>query len=474
VLAVDTGSRRRPPLGTPRPRLAPPRPLKSTRPALREEAACLGITFMPWQDETALYIEAVDAKGNWLFQEVPVVVGRQNGKTEILVPHICRRLRMGRRIMHTAQNRELPRDVFGRVADHMMDKHAELLSSKPRFANGQEEIRLRNGGRYRIVAPTRGGARGPSNDDLLIDEIRELVDHEFIGAAKPTLSASPNPQIVYLSNAGTAESAVLNALRLRATEGDPTLALLEWSAAPERAPDDVMGWRESNPAIGHLPGKMANLENEYRAHLLGKTMPIFEVEYLCRTQTSVTRLLVKPEEWEAQDRSAVTRPQSTVMAVKVDISGERASAVVAWRIDALRIALVPVADVLIDVQSVDTFGPELVKKAQEWRVSVVGFDPYTDTDLIRHFRRNAKIIGRDYANASQAFADRSAAGQFVISDPTDLIATDLAHTVRKPSTNGTFIAGKADETPNTAAEAAVRASWLAVNTPTFLGPARIQ
>jgi len=135
---------------------------------------------------------------------------------------------------------------------------------------------------------------------------------------------------------------------------------------------------------------------------------------------------------------------------------------------------VTVADVAIDNQGVDVFGPELVKKAQEWRVSVVGFDPYTDTDLIRHFRRNQKIIGRDYSTASQAFADRAAAGQFVVSDDANLIANDLAHTIRKPSTNGTFIAGKADDTPNTAAEAAVRATWLAVNIPTFLGPARIQ
>jgi hypothetical protein len=473
MLAVSAAPRRKPLVGTPRPRLAPPRPLKSTRAELHAEAACMEITFIPWQDEAALYIEARNATGGWLFKEIPVVVGRQNGKTEILVPHICRRLRMGRRLMHTAQNRELPRDVFGRVAEHMMAKHASELASKPRFANGQEEIRLRNGGRYRIVAPTRGGARGPSNDDLLIDEIRELEDHEFIGAAKPTLSASKDPQIIYLSNAGTEASAVLNALRKRADEGDPTLAFLEWSAAPELQPDDLTGWRQSNPAIGHLPGKLKNLEDEYQAHKLGGTMAIFEVEYLCRTQTTIKPPLVQPETWAAQDRTAQARPTSPVMAVKMDISGERASAVVAWRLDKERIAMTPVADVTGSPISIDLFGPELVKKAQEWHVSIVGFDPYTDVDLIRFFRRNQKVIGRDYANASESFSRRALDRQFVVLDETDLIAADLARTIRKPSQYGTFIAGKADETPNTAAEAAVRASWLAVNTPTFLTPARI-
>ena len=78
-----------------------------------------------------------------------------------------------------------------------------MLRDLPRFGSGQEEIRLRNGGKYRIVAPTRGGARGPSNDLVIVDELREMDTLDFIAAAKPTLIASPSPQIVYLSNAGT-------------------------------------------------------------------------------------------------------------------------------------------------------------------------------------------------------------------------------------------------------------------------------
>ena len=54
---------------------------------------------------------------------------------------------------------------------------------------------------------------------------------------------------MYLSNAGTEESAVLNALKLRSTT-DPALAYLEWSAGQERATDDPAGWVEANPSIG--------------------------------------------------------------------------------------------------------------------------------------------------------------------------------------------------------------------------------
>jgi phage terminase large subunit-like protein len=138
----------------------------------------------------------------------------------------------------------------------MWEKYPDLFPmrngrpTKPRYANGQEEVRLTNGGIYSIVAPTRGGARGPSRDLVIIDELREMDTWDFIAAAKPTMTASPDPQMLYLSNAGEEHSIVLNAIRDRAAS-DPALAYLEWSAAPERTPDDREGWAEANPAMGH-------------------------------------------------------------------------------------------------------------------------------------------------------------------------------------------------------------------------------
>ena len=178
------------PKGRAKPRISPPTPAKS---GLREYEACaaeIDIELMPWQRAAARYLTAQGADGRWLYREFAAIVARQNGKTKLLVPAVVDRLRSGRRIMHTAQNRELPREVFGIVADIMQGKYKSELRSKPRFANGQEEIRTTNGGLYRIVAPTRGGARGPSNDDVIIDELREMDDYDFIAAAKPTLTAS--------------------------------------------------------------------------------------------------------------------------------------------------------------------------------------------------------------------------------------------------------------------------------------------
>jgi len=168
------------------------------------------------------YLEALTADDLWLYPEVAALVARQNGKTEILLPHIKRRLEMGRRVLHLAQTRELPRRLFNRLAPLIERDHRD---AKVRRGAGQEMIELPNGGVYSIAAATGGGARGISADDLLVDEARE-IDEDVVGAALPTVTASLNPQIVYLSNAGHESSLFLNSIRARAGK-DQALAYLE-------------------------------------------------------------------------------------------------------------------------------------------------------------------------------------------------------------------------------------------------------
>ncbi len=145
------------------PRIAPPRPVRSTVKEFKAQAAEIGIDLMPHQVIVATYLEGTGRNGKHLYPTVAAIISRQQGKTEILVPFIVKRLRMGRKMMHAAQNRLLPREVHSRVADIFMSQYRDELKTKPRFANGQESIELRNGGRYRIAAATRGGARGPTS-----------------------------------------------------------------------------------------------------------------------------------------------------------------------------------------------------------------------------------------------------------------------------------------------------------------------
>jgi hypothetical protein len=96
------------------------------------------------------------------------------------------------------------------------------------------------------------------------------------------------------------------------------------------------------------------------------------------------------------------------------------------------------------------------------RVGFAGFDPYTDADLARHLRRAKPLTGRDYANASEKFVRLVVGRQLRVHDDDGILASDLGATIRRSASGGAYIAIKASpETTNTAAEAAIRAAWMA-------------
>src|SRR5262245_53139757 len=172
-----------------------------------------------------------------------------------------------------------------------------------------------------MVAPPRGGARGRSRDPGTIDELPEVDSWGFIAAAKPTLTASRDPQVVYLSNAGTDTSIVLNALRERAGK-DRRLAYLEWSAAPERNADDREGWAEANPAMGHERGEMGliaeTLEADYEASRLDGSLAVFETEHLCRWVVSMREVLVDGTAFEACEVARLPRARRSYVGISMD------------------------------------------------------------------------------------------------------------------------------------------------------------
>lgn len=417
------------------------------------------IKLLPWQLLAARYAMATTgARRRWTYSTFCEVVARQNGKSELLIPRIRRALKVGERVVHTAQNRSLPREVFERVVDLTP---ASELRRKPRMANGQERIDTWAGGVYRIVAPTRDGARGPSNDLVIIDEARELLDFAFIAGARPTMTASKNPQTWFLSNAGDALSVVLNGLRQRAVElGDESLAWLEWSAAPDRDLDDRHGWAEANPSLGRLisMATLAGFRADYRA-----TPAIFQTEHLCQWADSMLPRAINDVAWQRAARSteAPIRPS-----LGVSVTPARIVAVIAWVQSDGSIGLRLAADVTGSPVDVDAAGKAIRELAEQLGVDAVGYAPSTDRDLARYLELPGcevqSISGQLAAAASARFVATIEAGRLAWSDA-ELVGSDLALTVKKAgSAAGTWtaVAGREDR-PIPAALAAIWAVWMA-------------
>ena len=134
--------------------------------------------------------------------------------------------------------------------------------------NGDESIELMSGARLIFKTRTKGGGRGLSGRKVILDEGFALRPMHM-GALLPTLSAQPDPQVLYGSSAGLAESDVLRGVRDRGRPGtDPRLAWIEFCAPP---PSEVCAagdgcthalgtpgcgcdkpelWQAANPALG--------------------------------------------------------------------------------------------------------------------------------------------------------------------------------------------------------------------------------
>ncbi len=473
MLAASPRRARKPLVGSPLPRLAPPTPVKADLSEYVAIAEMIGIKLFPWQQTAGRFITAKNAKGLPLYREVAVIVGRQNGKTRLAMPLVIQRLIEGRRVIHAAQHLRLPGEFHEELAGHLETHYSDLIPPKRGISwrAGQESIRLKTGGYYSIVAGDGRAPRGPSNDLILIDELREFETDALLAAIRPTTLAKPHGQFLYLSNAGHDDSVVLNGLKARAGS-DPNIAYLEWSAPPELAPDDIAGWLQANPAIGHIEGMLENLEAEYRANLLSGTMANFETENLCRWVVTMAERLVPDDAWAAQEFiHEPMAPRRAAMAISMDISGERASAVIAWP-EGDRISL-DVHDTQGSPIDMSVLGPDIVKLGNANRAYETGFDPYTDADLARYLRKARAINGREYGSASEKFVRLVTERKLRVHDPAGVLTEDLKWTTRRSGPNSSYMAVRAsDEHSNTAVLAAIRATWLASN-PTGGAPARI-
>jgi len=134
--------------------------------------------------------------------------------------------------------------------------------------HGDESIELAGGQRLVFKTRTKGGGRGLSGDKVVLDEAM-FLQPMHMGALLPTLSARPDPQVLYCGSAGLAESSVWRSVRNRGRAGgDPRLAFLEWCddlpgecetpgcthrlGLPGCRLDDEARWGRANPAMNRV------------------------------------------------------------------------------------------------------------------------------------------------------------------------------------------------------------------------------
>lgn len=237
--------------------------------------------------EQELALNAIFAKqpsGRSVAFEIGVVCGRQNIKTALEIQAINGWLFLfnTRLVVYSAHEFGTAMEVFRLMVDLITNCDFLRQDVKKVVRNhGEEAIELKTGARVIFRTRTKGGGRGLSGNKVVLDE-GMFLKAAHLGALLPTMSAQPDPQVLYGSSAGMAESEVLRDLRDRGRAGgEPSAAWLEWCA-----PDPIMAcdagdrcthvktaigcgcdkpdyWAMANPALGKRRANGTGLSFEY-------------------------------------------------------------------------------------------------------------------------------------------------------------------------------------------------------------------
>lgn len=220
--------------------------------------------------EQRLALEAIlaeKANGQWAGFEAAVIAARQNLKTYLLEALVLADLFLfgSNLVIWTAHLFPTTMEAF-RDLKRVIESNAFVSRRVKRIseANGEESIELVSGQRLLFRARSKSGGRGLTGDRVILDEAFALGPSEM-GSLLPTLSARPNPQVIYASSAGKTDSHVLRGVRDRGrAHNDPSLVYIEWCApvvgciddrcdhrpgTPGCALDDIDAWRQANPAL---------------------------------------------------------------------------------------------------------------------------------------------------------------------------------------------------------------------------------
>lgn len=233
-----------------------------------EFAADAGLILDEWQKDALRDILAVDDDSDrWKFFESALIVPRQNGKGAVLEALELYELfvladRHDYLIVHTAHEFKTAQEAFRRIRFLVENSNRllPLVKAIPTAA-GNEGIELKSGARLRFLARSGGAGRGFSADRLIYDEAYDLPA-ETIAASLPTLSARPNPAVLYTSSApiDSVKSDVLRRVMRRGRreseardeptpEPDVNLAYIEYSARSDADLDDRDAWAQANPGV---------------------------------------------------------------------------------------------------------------------------------------------------------------------------------------------------------------------------------
>ena len=193
----------------------------------------------PWQSDVLIDWMGYTEDGVWSASTCGLSVPRQNGKTTDTCGRIASGMIMySEWVIYTAHLQKTATETFMELKGIFESPKLKKYVKEIKSALGREQIFLKNGGRVQFVARTRNGGRGLHGDCLIFDEAQELTSDQQ-ASFLPALSASKNPQTIYLGTPPDENcvGTVFRNLRNKALSGESTS--LSWTEFSVKEIGDV-------------------------------------------------------------------------------------------------------------------------------------------------------------------------------------------------------------------------------------------
>lgn len=212
-----------------------------------------GLKIDPWQADALCDWMGRDRWGIWSAPSCGLSVPRQNGKTCIVTGRAAAGMLLYNEwVIYTAHLQKTATETFMEIraifeSDALKDYVREIKA-----AIGREQIILKNGGRIMFVARTRNGGRGLHGDCLIFDEAQEVEDSQ-LESFLPALSASKNPQTIYIGTPPDANCSGTVFRNMRQKVLDDNSEKTAWAEFSVNEIGDVTDrerWAKTNPALG--------------------------------------------------------------------------------------------------------------------------------------------------------------------------------------------------------------------------------
>lgn len=212
-----------------------------------------GLILDPWQSDVIDDWMALTPSGKWMCKTCGGSVPRQNGKTGLVAGRgEAGMMLYNEQVLYTAHLQKTATETFEEMAAFFDSNALRKYLKDIKTALGREQIILKTGARVKFLARTRNGGRGQHGDLLIFDEAQEL-DSDAQASFLPAISASLNPQTLYVGTPPdqNCDGTVFRGLRKKALDGGTkSTAWFEFSVDEIGDVKDQSRWAATNPALG--------------------------------------------------------------------------------------------------------------------------------------------------------------------------------------------------------------------------------